>query len=91
MSRDLDLLTEQVLKLTYLSWRSTLPTGWPVTTYYSEFIAELLARLHAMSDWSPVLNTRLIQRVVSAMHPTIPAGLKPRSTAPMYRFRDSSR
>ena len=58
--RDLDYLTEQVLKFTSLSWRSTLPAGRPVTIYYSELMAELLARLRAVPDWSPALvNTRL--------------------------------
>ena len=58
--RDLDYLTEQVLKFTSLSWRSTLPAGRPVTIYYSELMAELLARLRAVPDWSPaLLNTRL--------------------------------
>ena len=58
--RDLDYLTEQVLKFTSLSWRSTLPAGRPVTIYYSELMADLLARLRAVPDWSPaLLNTRL--------------------------------
>jgi hypothetical protein len=58
--RDLAYLTDQVLKFTALSWRSTLPAEKPVTIYYSELIAELLARLHAVPDWSPaVLNTKL--------------------------------
>ncbi len=58
--RDLDYLTEQVLEFTSLSWRSTLPAGHPVTIYYSELMAELLARLRAVPDWSPaLLNTRL--------------------------------
>jgi len=43
--RDLPYLTEQVLKFTALSWRSTLPAERPVTIYYSELIAGLLARL----------------------------------------------
>lgn len=61
--RDLDYLTEQVLKFTSLSWRSTLPAGRPVTTYYSALMAELLARLRAVPDWSPaLLNTRLCSR-----------------------------
>jgi hypothetical protein len=56
--RDLDYLTEQVLKFTSLSWRSTLPAGKPVTIYYSELIADLLVRLKAVPDWSPaLLNT----------------------------------
>jgi hypothetical protein len=49
---DLDYVTEQVLKFTALSWRSTLPAGTPVTIYYSERIAELLARLRLIPDWS---------------------------------------
>ncbi len=58
--RDLDYLTEQVLKFTSLSWRSTLPGGRPVTTNYTELMADLLARLRAVPDWSPaLLNTRL--------------------------------
>jgi hypothetical protein len=59
-SRALDSLTEQVLKFTSLTWRSTLPAEKPVTIYYSELIAELLARLKAVPGWSPaMLNTRL--------------------------------
>ncbi|MFW6195635.1 MAG: argonaute/piwi family protein, partial [Chloroflexota bacterium] len=58
--RDLDYLTEQVLKFTSLSWRSTLPAKRPVTIYYSELMAGLLARLRSVPDWSPaLLNTRL--------------------------------
>lgn len=58
--RDLDYLTEQVLKFTALSWRSTLPARKPVTIYYSELIADLLVQLRAVPDWSPaLLNTSL--------------------------------
>lgn len=58
--RDLEYLTEQVLKFTSLSWRSTKPARRPVTIYYSELMADLLARLRAVPDWSPaLLNTRL--------------------------------
>ncbi|HKZ79191.1 MAG TPA: hypothetical protein VJ124_12890, partial [Pyrinomonadaceae bacterium] len=58
--RDLLYLTEQVLKFTSLSWRSTLPARKPVTIYYSELIAELLARLRHVPDWSPaMLNVKL--------------------------------
>jgi len=58
--RSLDYLTEQVLKFTSLSWRSTYPARKPVTIYYSELIAEQLARLRDIPDWSPaLLNVRL--------------------------------
>lgn len=50
--RDVDYLSEQVLKFTSLSWRSTLPAGTPVTIFYSERIAELLGRLRDVPDWS---------------------------------------
>lgn len=57
---DLDYLAEQVLKFTALSWRSTLPAGTPVTIFYSERIAELLARLRQVPDWSATaLSVRL--------------------------------
>lgn len=58
--RDLTYLSEQVLKFTSLSWRSLLPASKPVTIYYSELIAELLARLRNIQDWSPaLLNIKL--------------------------------
>ena len=58
--KDLNYLTEQVLKFTGLSWRSTLPARKPVTIYYSELITEFLARCRCVLDWSPaMLNTRL--------------------------------
>jgi hypothetical protein len=58
--RDLPYLTDQALKFTSLTWRSTQPAYSPVTIYYSELIAELLARLQNVEGWSPaVLNTKL--------------------------------
>ena len=58
--RDLGYLSEQVLKFTSLSWRSTLPANRPVSVYYSELIAGLLARLRNVRDWSPAtLNIKL--------------------------------
>jgi len=57
---DLAYLSEQVLKFTGLSWRSTLPAKKPVSILYSELIAGLLGRLRGVKDWSPaVLNLKL--------------------------------
>lgn len=57
---DLTYLSEQVLKFTSLSWKSTLPASDPVTIYYSELIAGLLTRLKNISGWSPtMLNIKL--------------------------------
>ncbi|OWY69050.1 stem cell self-renewal protein Piwi domain-containing protein [cyanobacterium TDX16] len=57
---DLTYLSEQVLKFTSLSWKSISPASDPVTIYYSELIAELLARLSNVRGWSPeMLNIKL--------------------------------
>lgn len=57
---DLHYLSEQVLKFTGLSWRSTTPAADPVTIYYSELIAGHLARMRAVPGWSPnLLDARL--------------------------------
>ena len=57
---DVDYLSEQVLKFTSLSWRSTLPVHTPVTIFYSERIAELLGRLRDVPQWSTTpLNVKL--------------------------------
>ena len=59
-SKSLDALAEQILKFTSMTWRSTSPAAMPVTIYYSELIAGLLAKLRSVPDWSPaLLNTRL--------------------------------
>jgi hypothetical protein len=58
--RDLQYLSEQILKFTNLSWRGTQPSADPVTIYYSQLIAKDLSRLRAIESWSPTsLNTRL--------------------------------
>jgi hypothetical protein len=57
---DLTYLTDQILKFTSLTWRSTQPAYSPVTIYYSELIAELLVRLKKVPGWSAApLNTKL--------------------------------
>lgn len=57
---DLTYLSEQVLKFTSLSWKSIFPASDPVTIYYSELIAGLLARLNNVRGWSPqMLNIKL--------------------------------
>ena len=59
-SSDLIVIAKQILKFTSLSWRGTQPAEDPVTIYYSELMADLLAKLRGVSGWSPdILNTRL--------------------------------
>jgi hypothetical protein len=58
--RDLTALTRQVFNFTGLSWKSTRPSGDPVTLTYSKIIADLLGRLDRVPGWSDaLLNTKL--------------------------------
>ncbi len=58
--RDLQYLSEQVLKFTNLSWRGTMPSEDPVTVYYSSLIGSLLGKLRDIDGWSVnALNIRL--------------------------------
>lgn len=58
--KDQIYLNEQILKFTSLSWKSVFPAPNPVTIYYSELIAGLLARLKNVPGWSStMLNIKL--------------------------------
>ena len=57
---DLSALTRQVFHFTGLSWRSMLPVTEPVTILYPHLIADRLAKLSGLGDWSDeLLDTRL--------------------------------
>lgn len=57
---DMNYLTHQVLKFTFISWRSFLPSTIPVTISYSQFIARLLGQLKEVTNWNPdLLRTKL--------------------------------
>jgi hypothetical protein len=49
----LDYLARQVYRFTALSWRSFLPSSWPITILYSDRIASLLSRLRQVRNWNP--------------------------------------
>jgi len=57
---DMNYLTHQVLKFTFISWRSFFPNTLPVTISYSQFIATLLGQLQDVTNWNPdLLRTKL--------------------------------
>lgn len=57
---DMNYLTHQVLKFTFISWRSFFPNTLPVTISYSQFIARLLGQLEDVANWNPdLLRTKL--------------------------------
>jgi hypothetical protein len=57
---DMNYLTHQVLKFSFISWRSFFPNTLPVTISYSQFIATLLGQLEDVTNWNPdLLRTKL--------------------------------
>jgi hypothetical protein len=57
---DLHYITQQIYKLTYLSWRGFQPGQKPATMLYSGLISSLLAKLRKMPGWrSEVINYNL--------------------------------
>ena len=57
---DLNYVCQQIYTLTYLSWRSFLPSKTPVTVLYSSLIADQLQNLREVQGWNPeVVNTEL--------------------------------
>ncbi|HEY2582600.1 MAG TPA: Piwi domain-containing protein [Mucilaginibacter sp.] len=57
---DLHYITQQIYKLTYLSWRGFQPGQKPATMLYSGLISNLLVKLRKMPGWrSEVINYNL--------------------------------
>ena len=57
---DLDYIVKQVFDLTFMSWRTFMPSTTPVSIGYSNMIANLLGKLRPIPHWNPdVLNTKL--------------------------------
>lgn len=51
--RDMDYLAKQVMWFSANSWRSYSPAQLPVTIFYSELIARMLAELQEVRGWDP--------------------------------------
>jgi Piwi domain len=49
---DLEYLTGQLFRFTYLSWRRPYPSSHPVTILYSDLIAGLLGQLRHVKNWN---------------------------------------
>jgi len=49
---NLEHLTGQLFRFTYLSWRRSYPSGHPVTILYSDLIAGLLGQLRHVKNWN---------------------------------------
>ena len=57
---DLQYITQQIFKFSYLSWRGFMPNQKPATMQYSNLIAKTLGKLRMIPGWkSEVINFNL--------------------------------
>jgi argonaute-like protein implicated in RNA metabolism and viral defense len=58
--RSLDYIAKQVFDLTFMSWRTFMPTTRPVSIAYPDMVVQLLGNLKQVTNWNPdVLITKL--------------------------------
>jgi hypothetical protein len=58
--KSLDYLAKQVFDLTFMSWRTFMPTTRPVSIAYPSMVVDLLGHLKQVPNWNPdVLLTKL--------------------------------
>ena len=61
--KSLDYLTQQIFKLSFMSWRGFNPSTLPVSIDYSNMIVDLLGHLRHVKNWNPeTLGTALRER-----------------------------
>lgn len=58
--KSLDYIAKQVFDLTFMSWRSFMPSTRPVSIAYPDMVVRLLGNLKQIPNWNPdILTTRL--------------------------------
>lgn len=58
--KSLDYIAKQVFDLTFMSWRTFMPTTRPVSIAYPDMVVQLLGNLKQVANWNPdVLTTKL--------------------------------
>jgi hypothetical protein len=58
--KSLDYIAKQVFDLTFMSWRTFMPTTRPVSIAYPSLVVRLLGDLRSIPNWNPdILTTRL--------------------------------
>lgn len=58
--KSLDYIAKQVFDLTFMSWRTFMPTTRPVSIAYPSMVVRLLGDLREIPNWNPdILTTRL--------------------------------
>lgn len=58
--QSLDYIAKQVFDLSFMSWRTVMPSSRPVSISYPNFVVQLLGNLRRVPNWNPdILTTRL--------------------------------
>lgn len=58
--KDVDYIAQQIYEFAFVSWRGFNPKNEPVTTFYSQLVANLNGRLREIPGWNEVVvKTRL--------------------------------
>lgn len=58
--QSLDYIAKQVFDLTFMSWRTFMPSTRPVSIAYPNMVVQLLGNLKQVPNWNPdILTTRL--------------------------------
>jgi hypothetical protein len=58
--QSLDYIAKQVFDLTFMSWRTFMPSTRPVSIAYPSLVVQLLGNLKQVPNWNPdILTTRL--------------------------------
>lgn len=58
--KSLDYIAKQVFDLTFMSWRTFMPSTRPVSIAYPNMVVQLLGNLKSVPNWNPdILTTRL--------------------------------
>ncbi|PVX97665.1 argonaute/piwi family protein [Paraburkholderia unamae] len=58
--QSLDYIAKQVFDLSFMSWRTVMPSSRPVSISYPNFVVQLLGNLRQVPNWNPdILTTRL--------------------------------
>ena len=58
--QSLDYIAKQVFDLTFMSWRTFMPTTRPVSIAYPSLVVSLLGNLKKVPNWNPdILSTKL--------------------------------
>ncbi len=62
--KDIDYIAQQIYEFAFVFWRGFNPKNEPVTTFYSQLVANLNGRLREIPGWNQdIVKTRLRRKL----------------------------